>query len=184
MPPVRTVKQCDGVVNHVLQGVRCVVFDVVETLVNESRIWASIANECIVPVATVCGVLGGLIERGEHHGRRWDVLGVDRGVPHFVVERRDLYPNALDCIDSARRQDLTVGVAGNQPVGFEDAWSLAGVRPDTQCLHRLVGRPLRDRPWCACRRLGVLFQLLVQSGRSAAASPVGTLTSTTRESSL
>jgi len=44
--------------------------------------------------------------------------------------------------------------------------------------------PLRDRPWCACRRLGVMFQLLGQSGRSAAASPVGTLTSTTRESSL
>jgi hypothetical protein len=118
MPPVRTVKQCDGAVKHVLQGVRCVVFDVVETLVNESRIWASIAIECTVPVATVCGVLGGLIERGEHHGRLWDVLGVDRGVPHFVVERRDLYPDALDCIDSARRQGLTVGVAGNQPVGF------------------------------------------------------------------
>jgi len=118
------------VVKHVLQGVRCVVFDVGETLVNETRIWASIANECGVPVDAVCGVLGGLIERGEHHGRLWDVLGVDRVIPHFVVERRDLYPDALDCIDSARRQDLTVGVAGNQPVGFEDALSLAGVRAD------------------------------------------------------
>jgi hypothetical protein len=73
------------VVKHVLQGVRCVVFDVGETLVNETRIWASIANECGVPMATVCGVLGGRIERGEHHGRLWDVLGVDRVVPHLLV---------------------------------------------------------------------------------------------------
>jgi hypothetical protein len=57
------------VVEQVLKDVRCVVFDVGETLVNESRLWMSIANECGLPLATVCGVLGGLVERGEHHGQ-------------------------------------------------------------------------------------------------------------------
>jgi FMN phosphatase YigB (HAD superfamily) len=122
--------QCDGVVEQVLRGVRCVVFDVGESLVDETRVWQAIADECGVPVATVCGVLGGLIERREHHGRLWDVLGVERVVPHVVVERRDLYPDALPCIDSARRRGMKVGVAGNQPVGFDEALSAAGVRAD------------------------------------------------------
>ena len=109
---------------------RCVVFDVGETLVDETRVWQGIATACGVPVATVCGVLGGLIERGEHHGRLWEVLGVDRVIPHVVVEGRDLYPDAVACIDAARRSGLRVGVAGNQPVGFEEALLAAGVRAD------------------------------------------------------
>jgi hypothetical protein len=88
----RMFGQCDGVVEQVLRGLRCVVFDVGETLVDETRVWQGIATACGVPVATVCGVLGGLIERGEHHGRLWEVLGVDRVIPHVVVERRDCIP--------------------------------------------------------------------------------------------
>jgi FMN phosphatase YigB (HAD superfamily) len=118
------------VVEHVLQGVRCVVFDVGETLVNESRLWMSIANESRVPFATVCGVLGGLVERGEHHGQLWNVLGVDRVAPQFIIQRSDLYPDALDCIESARQLHLKVGIAGNQPVGLEDTLSAVGVTAD------------------------------------------------------
>jgi hypothetical protein len=65
----------------VLRGIRWVVFDVGETLVDESRLWEAIAEQCGVSVATVCGVLGGLIERGEDYDRLWDVLGVDRVDP-------------------------------------------------------------------------------------------------------
>jgi FMN phosphatase YigB (HAD superfamily) len=108
----------------------CVVFDVGETLVDESRLWASIAEQCGVPMATLCGVLGALIERGEQHGRLWDVLGVERVEPRFIIERRDLYPDALDCIDAARRHRLRVGIAGNQPAGLEDSLMAAGVTAD------------------------------------------------------
>ncbi len=47
-------------VEHVLRDVGYVVFDVGETLVDESRLWMSVADKCGVPLATVCGVLSGL----------------------------------------------------------------------------------------------------------------------------
>lgn len=113
-----------------LRGVRWVVFDVGETLVDENRLWEAIAEQCGVSVATVCGVLGGLIERGESHHRLWDVLGVERVHPRFRIEHRDLYPDALTCIEVARRLGIAVGVAGNQPVGLQDSLSTAGVSAD------------------------------------------------------
>lgn len=113
-----------------LNDVRCVVFDVGETLVDETRLWTSVAHRCGVPVATVCGVLGGLVESGEHHGQLREVLGVDRYLPPFVIESSDRYPNAADCIDSARRHHLRVGIAGNQPEGFDEQLSAAGVLAD------------------------------------------------------
>jgi HAD superfamily hydrolase (TIGR01509 family) len=117
-------------VGSVLNDVRCVVFDVGETLVDETRLWTSVADHCGVPVATLCGVLGGLIESGEHHGQLWEVLGVDRYMPPFVIESSDLYPDAADCIESARRHHPRVGIAGNQPEGFDEQLSAAGVRAD------------------------------------------------------
>jgi FMN phosphatase YigB (HAD superfamily) len=83
-----------------------------------------------VPVFTVCGVLGGLIERNENHGRLWDLLGVERVESRVVIEHRDLYPDALDCIAAARKLHLKVGVAGNQPEGLEGALDAAGLEAD------------------------------------------------------
>lgn len=114
----------------ILNGVRCVVFDVGETLVDETRLWTAVAEHCDVPVAALCGVLGGLIEAGEHHGRLWEVLGVDRYLPPFVIEEPDLYPDAVEGIGSARRHHLRVGIAGNQPEGLDEQLSAAGLRAD------------------------------------------------------
>lgn len=107
-----------GVVGLSLGGVRWVVFDVGETLVDETRLWTAVADHYGVPVATLCGVLGGLIEAGEYHGRLWEVLGVDQYLPAFVIEESDLYRDVIDCIGSARRHGLSVGIAGNQPEGL------------------------------------------------------------------
>ncbi len=106
------------------------MFDVGETLVDESRLWASVADQCGVSTATVCGVLGGLIERGQLHSQLWDVLGVDRVPPHFIIERCDLYPDACECIDAARARNLTAGIAGNQPDGLHAALAAAGIQAD------------------------------------------------------
>lgn len=122
--------QSGDVLGHVLQGVRWVVFDVGETLVDESRLWEAIAEQCGVSVATVCGVLGGLVERGEDYDRLWDVLGVERVDPGFRIEPRDLYPDALDCIAITRSLDISVGIAGNQPAGLHDSLLKAGVSAD------------------------------------------------------
>src|SRR6185369_17401032 len=79
------------------QGIRCVVFDVGETLVDESRLWADVAKQVGVPPFTLCGVLGALIERGEDHSRVWEVLGVARPESWVSIERRDIYPDAFEC---------------------------------------------------------------------------------------
>ena len=113
-----------------MQGVRCIVFDVGETLVDETRLWTSVADHCGVPVAALCGVLGGLVESGEHHGRLWEVLGIDRVLPPFIIEASDLYPDVVACIDSARRHHLRVGIAGNQPEDLEQQLSAVGVGAD------------------------------------------------------
>lgn len=45
---------------ELVRGIRCVVFDVGETLVDESRLWADMAQQAGITPFTLCGVLGAL----------------------------------------------------------------------------------------------------------------------------
>lgn len=106
--------------------VRAVFFDVGETLVDETRLWGEWADWLGVPRLTFFGVLGAVIERGEHHRRVFDILRpglqvdaeeearTSAGVP-WRVRREDLYPDAVPCLERLRAQGLFLGVAGNQP---------------------------------------------------------------------
>ncbi|WP_434992243.1 HAD family hydrolase [Arthrobacter sp. Ld5] len=100
-------------------GVRGVVFDVGETLVDESRGWAIQAERAGVTPFALMGLLGALIARDEDHRRVWDLVGVERPAEPPPIERADLYPDALDCLRAARDAGLVVGIAGNQPRGVE-----------------------------------------------------------------
>lgn len=51
------------------------VFDVGETLVDESRMWTELAQRVGVTPLTLGGVLGALIATGRDHHDLWDVLG-------------------------------------------------------------------------------------------------------------
>jgi FMN phosphatase YigB (HAD superfamily) len=105
---------------------RAVFFDVGETLVDETRLWGEWADWLGVPRLTFFGVLGAVIERGEHHRRVFDILrpGVQvdaeeearasAGVA-WRVGGEDLYPDAVPCLERLRAQGLFLGVAGNQP---------------------------------------------------------------------
>lgn len=106
------------------------VFDVGETLVDESRLWAEFAEQAGVPPFTLFGVLGALIERGEDLSRLWEVLGVDRPERRPSIEERDLYPDALECVAAVRAFGLSVGIAGNQPEGIENLLIAAGLEAD------------------------------------------------------
>ncbi|KWX25365.1 haloacid dehalogenase [Mycolicibacterium wolinskyi] len=112
------------------RGMRCVVFDVGETLVDESRMWADLAEQAGVPAAIVSDVLAAVISRGEHHTRVWDVLGADPPERRPVIEPRDLYPDALDCVAAVRSCGLSVGIAGNQPEGVDNLLRAAGLEAD------------------------------------------------------
>ncbi|NLU84867.1 HAD family hydrolase [Rhodococcus sp. HNM0569] len=109
---------------------RCVVFDVGETLVDETRLWAELARRAGVTPFTLTAVLGSLIARGEDHRQIWDILGCERPDTTVVVERDDLYPDALECLAAVRTAGLTVGIAGNQPEGAEDQLLALGFTAD------------------------------------------------------
>jgi HAD superfamily hydrolase (TIGR01509 family) len=99
-------------------AVTTVVFDVGETLVDETAMWERAADAAGVPRFTLMGVLGGLAARGEHHDRTWDMLGVER--PSSTWTPEDFYPDALPCLRDLRARGVRVGAAGNTPASAEE----------------------------------------------------------------
>jgi HAD superfamily hydrolase (TIGR01509 family) len=97
--------------------VTAVVFDVGETLVDETGMWERAAEIAGVPRFTLMGVLGGLAARGEHHDRVWELLGVERPPATWTAD--DFYPDALPCLASLRARGLTVAAVGNTPESAE-----------------------------------------------------------------
>lgn len=100
-------------------GVQAIVFDVGETLVDESRSWTTQAERAGVTPFALMGTLGALIARDRDHRGVWDVLGVERPAEPPSIDQADLYPDALSCLQAARDAGLVVGIAGNQPSGVE-----------------------------------------------------------------
>ncbi len=98
--------------------IRVVVFDVGETLFDETGIWQRAADAADVPRFTLMGILGGLAARGERHTKAWELLGVER--PASMFEPTDLYPDALPCIAGLRSRGLVVGAVGNTPREVEN----------------------------------------------------------------
>lgn len=103
-------------------ALKAVVFDVGETLVDETRLWASVAAQQGVPALTLFGVLGGLIERGVHHRELHALLASDKPYADWPdIEPGDFYPDALACLRECRAAGVAVGLAGNQPASAERA---------------------------------------------------------------
>jgi len=110
--------------------IRAVVFDVGETLLDESRAWSAWARWLGVSDLTLAAVLGATIARGRDH---IEALRIVRPGFDLAAERRarseaglpdelrpaDLYPDALPCIAALREMGLVVGAAGNTGVEVE-----------------------------------------------------------------
>ena len=99
-------------------AVRAVVFDVGETLIDETRLWERAADAAGVPRFTLMGIVGGLAARGEHHRRAWELLGVER--PSARWDADDFYADALPSLQDLRRRGLQVGAVGNTLTDAED----------------------------------------------------------------
>lgn len=118
-----------------------VVFDVGETLINESRQWRLWAEWLNIPDHVLFAILGAVIERGEHHRQVFELLR-----PGFVLEAAreerskagipdsfsaaDLYPDVTPCFDALRKRGVRIGIAGNQPSGVERIFREVGLPID------------------------------------------------------
>lgn len=109
-----------------MTAIEAVVFDVGETLVDETAIWADWADWLGVPRHTFSAVYGAVIASGHDHREVFQYFrpGFDL---RAELQRReaagrrptfgesDLYPDARPCLAEVRSMGLWVGIAGNQP---------------------------------------------------------------------
>jgi FMN phosphatase YigB (HAD superfamily) len=123
-------------------AVTAVVFDVGETLVDETRMWEDWGDALGVPRLTFMAVLGGVIARGEDHRRVFELVRPDTTFEELLAQRRelengsepfgpdDLYPDALPCLRELRARAYRLGLAGNQPEEAEEALRRCGFEAD------------------------------------------------------
>jgi FMN phosphatase YigB (HAD superfamily) len=107
--------------------VKVVVFDVGETLVDETEYWGSIADAYGIPRFTFFGVMGAVIAAGEHHHRVFDVLGV---APRAGENVYTLYSDAQPALVALRGRGYRIALAANQPAWAEGVLRRVGVRAD------------------------------------------------------
>ncbi len=105
--------------------VQAVVFDVGETLVNETTEYHTWADWLGVPRHTFSAMFGAVIARGEDYRQVFEVFRpgfdlaterqrrADAGKPESFGES-DLYPDARRCLVTLKEQGYLVGIAGNQ----------------------------------------------------------------------
>jgi FMN phosphatase YigB (HAD superfamily) len=110
-----------------------VVFDVGETLIDETRAWGNWADWLGVPRLTLFGVLGAVIERGQDHRVAFATVRPGIDLPAEVERQRavgreyrlgaaDLYPDALPALRQLRAAGYRLGVAANQPLSTENVF--------------------------------------------------------------
>ena len=99
-------------------ALKAVVFDVGETLVDETGMWERAADVACVSRFTLMGVLGGLAARGEPHSRVWEILGVEWPASTWTSD--EFYSDAIPCLERVRARGLLVGAAGNMPAESEE----------------------------------------------------------------
>ena len=111
------------------------MFDIGETLVDESRIWCRWSDRLGVPAFTLLGLVGAMIVQGKSFYDAFQLVrpGIDIHAetaawaaeePDSLRENfdaDDLYPDVRGCLKALRDNGLTVVIAGNQPPQAGDA---------------------------------------------------------------
>lgn len=137
--------------------IRAVMFDVGETIVDESREYGTWADWLGVPRHTFSAVFGAVIAQGRDYRETFEVFRpgfdlaterqrrADAGQPEEFTEA-DLYPDARLCLSELRSLGVTVGLAGNQTaraeailttlelpvdlIGTSDSWGVEKPHPE------------------------------------------------------
>ena len=108
-----------------LMPIEAVVFDVGETLVDETRIWGEWADAVEVPRLTFFAALGAVVERGGSYDRglfemvrpglTFEAAAARRGGRAGGFDAEDLYPDARPALQALHEAGFQVGLAANQP---------------------------------------------------------------------
>jgi HAD superfamily hydrolase (TIGR01509 family) len=98
--------------------VEAVVFDVGETLVDETNMWIRAAEAGGVTPFTLMAAIGATIAEGRPHSDAWELLGIEHPPGTWTTE--DWYPDALPCVARLRAAGLRVCASGNTPAFVED----------------------------------------------------------------
>jgi FMN phosphatase YigB (HAD superfamily) len=110
--------------------IKAVAFDLGETLIDETRLWSQVAQYAGVPEFTLFGMLGGMIQRREHHHSLFGLMqieSVDPNILGYQIERGDLYPDAVPTLRQLKANGYRLGVSGNQPEGAAEQTLLLGL---------------------------------------------------------
>ncbi|MFD3686457.1 HAD family hydrolase [Nocardiopsis sp. NPDC058631] len=105
--------------------IRSVVFDVGETLIDDTREWARWADWLNVPLHTFSAVLGAVTAEGRNNAETFDYFrpGFDLAEERQrredagrgeLIEEVDLYSDVRPGLQALRDAGLWVGIAGNQ----------------------------------------------------------------------
>jgi HAD superfamily hydrolase (TIGR01509 family) len=99
-------------------AVEAVVFDVGETLVDETEMWTRVARAGGLTPFTLMAGLGATIVQGRDHNDVWELLGVEHPEGSWTME--EWYPDALPCIARLRAAGYRVCACGNTPAFVEE----------------------------------------------------------------
>ncbi|MFE3029387.1 HAD family hydrolase [Nocardia tengchongensis] len=109
--------------------IKAAVFDVGETLIDETRIWCRWADRLGVPRFAFLGVIGGMAATGRPLTDAFELfrpgLDLDAEQQAWTAEEpgslrnnfdhEDLYPDVRRALRELQRRGITVIIAGNQP---------------------------------------------------------------------
>jgi HAD superfamily hydrolase (TIGR01549 family) len=126
---------------------RWVCLDVGETLIDETRVWSTWADELGIPRLTFMAALGAVIARGGDHRDVFGALGVAGWRQRFpAVEERyggfrdeDLYPDARRAVAALEGRGYRVSVAANQPTARAAELRALGIGPDVLAMSDAIG---------------------------------------------
>lgn len=126
---------------------RWVCLDVGETLIDETRVWSTWADELGVSRLTFMAALGAAIERGGEHRDAFSIVDRDDWRDHEpgVAEAyggfrpEDLYSDALPAIAALRGRGYRLAIMANQPTRRTAELQGLGVRGDVMAMSEELG---------------------------------------------
>jgi HAD superfamily hydrolase (TIGR01509 family) len=98
-------------------AVEAVVFDVGETLVDETAMWARAAGAAGITPFTLMAGLGATIALERPHDDVWELLGIEQPAGTWTMD--DWYPDARSCLERLRASGYRVCACGNTPAFVE-----------------------------------------------------------------